>query len=166
MIARSDGASLRGGFSTMSLIRNTPGLISSASMIPYALTSSRGGDLHAVAPRLMAYARSLDLDAQWSLAADVYETVIAHAHPVEDSDVAVNALLRRAHLVRPRLIRRSRPPPLSLDRRLSLSAVQSPSKPGVVVTTALLPCVSRSGSTGVYRIALRPSPAATQISMR
>src|SRR5687768_12453038 len=45
-----------------------------------ALTSSRGGDLHAVAPRLMAYARSLDLDAQWSLAADVYETVIAHAH--------------------------------------------------------------------------------------
>ena len=29
-----------------------------------ALTSARGGDLHAVAPRLMAYARSLDLDAQ------------------------------------------------------------------------------------------------------
>jgi tetratricopeptide (TPR) repeat protein len=65
-----------------------------------ALTSSHGGDLHAVAPRLMAYARSLDLDARWSLAADVYETVIAHAHPVEDSDVAVNALLRRAHCLR------------------------------------------------------------------
>jgi tetratricopeptide (TPR) repeat protein len=65
-----------------------------------ALTSSRGGDLHAVAPRLMAYARALDLDAQWSLAADVYDTVIAHAHPVEDSDVAVNALLRRAHCMR------------------------------------------------------------------
>src|SRR5215208_4987747 len=28
-----------------------------------ALTSARGGDLHAVAPRLMAYARSLELDA-------------------------------------------------------------------------------------------------------
>jgi tetratricopeptide (TPR) repeat protein len=65
-----------------------------------ALTSSRGGDLHAVAPRLMAYARCLDLDARWSLAADVYETVIAHAHPAEDSDVAVNALLRRAHCLR------------------------------------------------------------------
>jgi tetratricopeptide (TPR) repeat protein len=65
-----------------------------------ALTSSRGGDLHAVAPRLMAYARCLDLDGQWSLAADVYETVIAHAHPVEDSDVAVNALLRRGHCLR------------------------------------------------------------------
>jgi len=65
-----------------------------------ALTSANGGDLHAVAPRLMAYARSLDLDARWSLAADVYQTVIAHAHPIEDSDVAVNALLRRAHCLR------------------------------------------------------------------
>ena len=65
-----------------------------------ALTSSHGGDLHAVAPRLMAYARSLDLDASWSLSADVYETVIAHAHPIEDSDVAINALLRRAHCLR------------------------------------------------------------------
>ena len=65
-----------------------------------ALTSSRGGDLHAVAPRLMAYARSLDLDARWALAVDVYATVIAHAHPVEDSDVAVNALLRQAHCLR------------------------------------------------------------------
>jgi Tfp pilus assembly protein PilF len=65
-----------------------------------ALTSSRGGDLHAVAPRLMAYARGLDLDAQWGLAADVYETVIAHVDPVEDADVLVNAMLRRAHCLR------------------------------------------------------------------
>jgi hypothetical protein len=65
-----------------------------------ALTSSHGGDLHAVAPRLMAYARSLDLDGSWALSADVYATVISHAHPVEDSDVAVNALLRRAYCLR------------------------------------------------------------------
>jgi tetratricopeptide (TPR) repeat protein len=56
--------------------------------------------MHTIAPRLMAYARALDLDAKWALAADVYETVIAHAHPVEDSDVAVHALLRRAHCLR------------------------------------------------------------------
>lgn len=65
-----------------------------------ALTSARGGDLHAVAPRLMAYARSLELDARWSLGADVYETILAHVHPVEDADVAVNALLRRGHCLR------------------------------------------------------------------
>ncbi|MEP6621308.1 MAG: hypothetical protein ABJE47_18425 [bacterium] len=56
--------------------------------------------MHAVAPRLMAYARSLDIDAKWSLAADVYDTVIAHVHPDEDSEIAVNALLRRGHCLR------------------------------------------------------------------
>jgi tetratricopeptide (TPR) repeat protein len=65
-----------------------------------ALVESRGGDMHAVAPRLMAYARSLDLDAKWAMAADVYETLIAHVHPSEDSDVAVNAHLRRGHCLR------------------------------------------------------------------
>ena len=65
-----------------------------------ALATSRAGDLHAVAPRLMAYAKSLDLDAKWSLAADVYETILAHVHPVEDADVAFNALLRRGHCLR------------------------------------------------------------------
>jgi tetratricopeptide (TPR) repeat protein len=64
-----------------------------------ALISSRG-DLHVVAPRLMAYARSLDLDAHWTLASDVYETILSHVHPVEDADVAVNALLRRGHCLR------------------------------------------------------------------
>jgi tetratricopeptide (TPR) repeat protein len=65
-----------------------------------ALKTSRGGDMHAVAPRLMAYARSLDLDGRWALSADVYETVIAHVHPDEESEIAVNALLRRGHCLR------------------------------------------------------------------
>jgi tetratricopeptide (TPR) repeat protein len=48
----------------------------------------------------MAYGRSLDLDAKWALAADVYETVIAHVHPVEESDVAIAANLRHAYCMR------------------------------------------------------------------
>ncbi|NUO40299.1 MAG: hypothetical protein HOQ17_11900 [Gemmatimonadaceae bacterium] len=59
-----------------------------------AVKESPAGDMHAIAPRLMAYARALDLDAKWALAADVYETVIAHVHPVEESDVAITAHLR------------------------------------------------------------------------
>ncbi|MGZ5140412.1 MAG: hypothetical protein ACXWCX_21665 [Burkholderiales bacterium] len=62
-----------------------------------ALTNARGGDMHAIAPRLMAYARSLDLDGKWALASDVYETVIAHVHPDEEGEIAVNALLRRGY---------------------------------------------------------------------
>lgn len=61
-----------------------------------ALKSSPPNDMRAIAPRLLAYGRALDLDAKWALAADVYETVIAHVHPVEESDVAIAALLRRA----------------------------------------------------------------------
>lgn len=65
-----------------------------------ALASAQEGDLHGVTPRLMAYARSLDLDARWALAADVYDTILGHAHPVEDADVVVHALLRRGHCLR------------------------------------------------------------------
>ena len=65
-----------------------------------AVKASPAGDMHAIAPRLMAYARALDLDAKWALAADVYETVIAHAHPVEDSDVAIAAHLWLAYCQR------------------------------------------------------------------
>src|SRR6478672_2619158 len=39
-----------------------------------SLKASQPNDMRAVAPRLMAYGRSLDLDAKWALAADVYET--------------------------------------------------------------------------------------------
>src|ERR671932_248928 len=44
-----------------------------------------------VAPRLMAYARGLQFDGRWTLAADVYRPVIAHSQPVEDADIVVAA---------------------------------------------------------------------------
>ena len=62
-----------------------------------ALTSARCGDMHTVAPRLMAYARSLDLDAKWALAADIYETVIAYTDPTHDSDDAISAHIRLSY---------------------------------------------------------------------
>jgi tetratricopeptide (TPR) repeat protein len=62
-----------------------------------ALKASQPNDMRGVAPRLLAYGRALDLDAKWALAADVYETVIAHVHPVEESDVAIAAHIRAGH---------------------------------------------------------------------
>ena len=62
-----------------------------------SLTTARRGDMHAVAPRLLAYARLLDLEAKWELAADVYETVIAHTDPAHDSDDAITAHLRLSY---------------------------------------------------------------------
>jgi tetratricopeptide (TPR) repeat protein len=44
-----------------------------------------------VAPRLLAYARALQFEGRWVLAADVHETVVAHAHPVEEADIVIAA---------------------------------------------------------------------------
>jgi tetratricopeptide (TPR) repeat protein len=43
---------------------------------------------------LMAYARSLEYEAKFPLATDVYQTVLAHTHPIEDSDASIAAHLR------------------------------------------------------------------------
>jgi len=53
-------------------------------------------DIHALIPRLMAYGQLLEYDARWTLAADVYETVVAHADPVFDADVVVPAFIQLA----------------------------------------------------------------------
>ena len=54
----------------------------------------RKPDIHVVVTPLMAYGQSLEYDAKWILAADVYQTVLAHLHPVEDSDASIAAHLR------------------------------------------------------------------------
>ena len=51
-------------------------------------------DIHVVITPLMAYAQALEYDAKWVLAADVYQSVLAHLHPVEDSDASIAAHLR------------------------------------------------------------------------
>jgi tetratricopeptide (TPR) repeat protein len=51
-------------------------------------------DIHVVVTPLMAYGQALEYDAKWQLAADVYQSVLAHLHPVEDSDASIAAHLR------------------------------------------------------------------------
>lgn len=57
-------------------------------------------DIHVVVTPLMAYAKALEYDAKWLLAADVYHSVLAHLHPVEDSDASVAAHIRLGHCFR------------------------------------------------------------------
>ncbi|MFI5228511.1 MAG: hypothetical protein ACHQWU_05555 [Gemmatimonadales bacterium] len=56
-----------------------------------AMVESESGEMHAVTPRLMAYGQALEYDSKYALAADVYRTIVARSHPVEDSDLAVPA---------------------------------------------------------------------------
>jgi tetratricopeptide (TPR) repeat protein len=59
-----------------------------------AMEESAVADMSAVAPRLLAYGRALEYAARYALAADVYRAVIAHTHPMEESDIAVTAHLQ------------------------------------------------------------------------
>jgi tetratricopeptide (TPR) repeat protein len=62
--------------------------------VVHAVKTSSTGEMHAIAPRLMAYARALEFESRWPLAVDVYESIIAHVHPTDESDVAIAAHLR------------------------------------------------------------------------
>lgn len=65
-----------------------------------AMVSTGTVDMHLLCPRLMAYGQALDYDAKWAIAADVYSTIVAHAHPVEDSDLVIAANLQLGYCLR------------------------------------------------------------------
>jgi tetratricopeptide (TPR) repeat protein len=56
----------------------------------------RDVSMRLVTTPLMAFAQALEFDAHWTLAADVYDTVLGHIDPVEEADTAVTAHLFRA----------------------------------------------------------------------
>jgi tetratricopeptide (TPR) repeat protein len=70
------------------------------SSVVDVIVSSNGRDFHALSPRLMAYAETLQYDAKWALSADVYRTVVAHGHPVEDADIVVTAFVQLGFCLR------------------------------------------------------------------
>lgn len=53
-----------------------------------------------VAPRLMAYGRSLQHAAKWPLAADVYRTVLAYAMPVDHAETVIGANMQLGRCLR------------------------------------------------------------------
>jgi tetratricopeptide (TPR) repeat protein len=65
-----------------------------------AMVSTKSVDLHVVCPRLMAYGQALEYEARWAIAADVYQTILAHAHPLEDADLTIGAHLQVAFCYR------------------------------------------------------------------
>jgi len=79
-------------------VRESIAAIDAGSSVRALLTSlvdsmqlARHARVAVVAPRLMAYARALQFDAKWALAADVYRTVLQNAEPAADTDVVIAA---------------------------------------------------------------------------
>ncbi len=65
-----------------------------------AMQEAPATKVHDVIPRLAAYGRALEYEAQWVLALDVYDTIVAHTHPLEESDAAAAAHNRRGYCLR------------------------------------------------------------------
>lgn len=65
-----------------------------------AMQEAAASNIHDVIPRLAAYGRALEYEAKWTLALDVYDTIVAHTHPMEESDAAVAAHSRRGVCLR------------------------------------------------------------------
>ena len=65
-------------------------------LLTSVLVALRDGkpNVRAVVPSLMAYAQSLEYEAKWSLASDVYDTLLGHLHPTDDADASIAAQLR------------------------------------------------------------------------
>lgn len=61
------------------------------SSIVDAMESASQVRVQVVAPRLMAYGRSLQLEGKFVLAAEVHSTVLCHAHPRDEADIVVAA---------------------------------------------------------------------------
>ena len=59
-----------------------------------------GADRAELTPRLLAYARALHYGAEWRLSADVYHTVISHAHPIEEADSVIDANMQYGYCAR------------------------------------------------------------------
>ena len=58
------------------------------------------GDGHEVMSRLFAFGRALEYENKLQLSLDVYDTIIRHTHPLQDSDIAVSAHIRRGFCLR------------------------------------------------------------------
>lgn len=94
-----DGASMVASDSwSLRAVREAIASVDAGNTIRALLTSlvdsmqlARNGRVSLAAPRLMAYARALQFEAKWALAADVYRTVLDSADPVADADVVIAA---------------------------------------------------------------------------
>jgi tetratricopeptide (TPR) repeat protein len=88
---------VREQISGMDVRDTTRGLLSS---IVETMAYAEKPRMVTVAPRLLAYGRTLQQEAKWALAADVYRTVLAYATPIESSDTVIAANMQLGRCLR------------------------------------------------------------------
>jgi tetratricopeptide (TPR) repeat protein len=90
-VVAADGWSLRAVRDSIQRVDRGSSIRSILTSVVDTMQALRDVRVTTLAPRLMAYARALMYEAQWSLASDVHRTIIGYAHPVDDADVVIDA---------------------------------------------------------------------------
>jgi len=98
--ARVDSWAISGAREAIAQVAETTPVRRILTSVVDIMTSSTAVDLHTLVPRLMAYGQALEYEARYGLAADVYATITAHVHPVQDADLAVASYLRLGFCLR------------------------------------------------------------------
>lgn len=70
------------------------------SRIVEAMVTAEQPRIVTVAPRILAYGRALQQTAEWSLAADVYRTILSYATPVGDAETVISANMQLGRCLR------------------------------------------------------------------
>jgi tetratricopeptide (TPR) repeat protein len=99
-VVASDSWGMNAVREAISEIPETTPLRRMLSAIVDSIASASHVDIHSLLPRLTAYGQALEYDAKFALAADVYQTVVEHADPVEDADLVVSAYIQLAFCLR------------------------------------------------------------------
>jgi tetratricopeptide (TPR) repeat protein len=99
-VVAADDWGMRSVRSAMDEVESNEKLRSILLSVMQVLESSTVVDMGVLAPRLMAYGQLLEYDAKWTLAGDVYSSIIGHTHPTQEADVATQAHLRRGFCLR------------------------------------------------------------------
>ena len=93
-----------------------------------------------VAPRLLAYGRALQFDGQWTLAADVFNTVIAYSYASEEPDVYASANMHLGRCLR-----------MTTDWNGALTAYRSAGDVAMMAGDCVTALRSRVGEAAVAR---------------
>ena len=92
--AKTDSWNLRAIRTAVGEIAPTDHLQSLLNGILDVVARAERGVPPGLLPRVMAFGRALDFTAEWDLASDVYRTVLRHARPDHEGEIAVDACMR------------------------------------------------------------------------
>ncbi|HJU88641.1 MAG TPA: hypothetical protein VJ672_04575 [Gemmatimonadaceae bacterium] len=139
-VVASDSWSLLSVREAISRIETRHSIRSLLSSVVDAMDAAPTPRAATVAPRLLAYGRALQLDGQWALAGDVFNTIIAYSYASEEPDVYAAANMHLGRCLR-----------MTADWNGALAAYRSAGDVAMMAGDTVTALRSRVGEAAVAR---------------